>query len=74
MLIMIFMILMINFAILVLWSAFIGIKYLVLNIIERIKAPHVKCEVIYEKSESNNKRRMKKGILRRLRKWLITQH
>ena len=54
MLIMIFMILMINFAILVLWSAFIGIKYLALNIIERIKVPHVKCEVIYEKIESNN--------------------
>ena len=54
MLIMIFMILMINFAILVLWSAFIGIKYLVLNIIERIKVPHVKCEVIYEKIETNN--------------------
>ena len=48
------MILMINFAILVLWAAFIGIKYLVLHIIERIKVPHVKCEVIYEKIESNN--------------------
>ena len=50
----IIMILMINFAILVLWSAFIGIKYLVLYIIERIKVPHVKCEIIYEKIESNN--------------------
>ena len=51
---MLIMILMINFAILVLWAAFIGIKYLVLYIIERIKVPHVKCEVIYEKIESNN--------------------
>ena len=48
------MILMINFAILVLWAGFIGIKYLVLYIIERIKVPHVKCEVIYEKNESDN--------------------
>ena len=54
MLIMIFMILMINFGILLMWGAFIGIKYLVLHIIERIKVPHVKCEVIYEKIESNN--------------------
>ena len=54
MLIMILMILMINFGILLMWGAFIGIKYLVLHIIERIKAPHVKCEVIYEKNESNN--------------------
>ena len=51
---MLMLILMINFAILILWSAFIGIKYLVLYIIERIKVPHVKCEVIYEKNESNN--------------------
>ena len=51
---MLIMILMINFGILLMWSAFIGIKYLVLYIIERIKVPHVKCEVIYEKSESNN--------------------
>ena len=54
MLIMIFMILMINFGILILWSAFIGIKYLVLYIVERIKVPHVKCKVIYEKIESDN--------------------
>lgn len=51
---MLILILMINFAILVLWAAFIGIKYLVLNIIERIKVPHVKCEVIYEKIERDN--------------------
>lgn len=51
---MMILILMINFAILVLWAVFIGIKYLVLYIIERIKVPHVKCEVIYEKNESNN--------------------
>ena len=51
---MLILILVINFVILVLWSAFIGIKYLVLHIIERIKVPHVKCEVIYEKNESDN--------------------
>ena len=51
---MLIMILMINFAILVLWAVFIGIKYLVLYIIERIKVPYVKCEVIYEKIESDN--------------------
>ena len=51
---MLILILMINFVILVLWSAFIGIKYLVLYIIERIKVPHVKCEIIYEKIESDN--------------------
>ena len=51
---MLILILMINFILLLMWSAFIGIKYLVLYIIERIKVPHVKCEVIYEKIESNN--------------------
>jgi hypothetical protein len=51
---MLILILMINFILLLMWAAFIGIKYLVLYIIERIKVPHVKCEVIYEDEERSN--------------------